>query len=309
MTLPRPWPSPLPRLAALQGLIPKDPRWFQIAFLGSFLALGLAEGIVPWWEPLTVIPAAALAQHLGMRFTGSRDRGFLSSAITSLGCCLLIRSDVVWVPALCAALALLAKFVVRFRGKHLFNPANLAFAGGMLATSHVWGSPSQWGEEGSVLMWFAALGLMVVVRALRSDVALAYIAFHLLLKLGRVLYLGQRWQVLGHQMAVASLVLFTFFMISDPRTTPDSRKGRVLFAGTVAAVAFFLQHQLWWMNSPVWALFLCAPLVPLFDRLMPGTPHRWTAPREAAAEAPLAAPLAPTAAFGPTLATLGSATP
>jgi hypothetical protein len=65
------------------------------------------------------------------------------------------------------------------------------------------------------------LGLAVVSRSFRTDVSLAFLGSWVLLKLGRVLWLGQRPAVLGHQLLVGSLILFTFFMISDPKTTPD----------------------------------------------------------------------------------------
>ena len=55
--------------------------------------------------------------------------------------------------------------------------------------------------------------------------SLAFLGSWVLLKLGRVLWLGQRPAVLGHQLLVGSLILFTFFMISDPKTTPDRRLG------------------------------------------------------------------------------------
>ena len=267
--------SPSSALQRLQARLPQDPRWFQIAFLGTFLAAGLAQEIVPWWEPLTVLPVALGIQALGLRLTGARERGVLSAFITGLGCSLLIRSDLPWLPAACAAVGVGSKFVVRFRGKHVFNPANLALAGGMLATPHVWASPSQWGESTVLLFWFLGLGLMVVYRALRSDVAFAFLFAHVLLKAGRVLWLGQRLAVLEHQLAVGSLIVFAFFMISDPRTTPDSRPARIGFAFAVAALAFVLQHQFWIMNGPVWALFALSPLVPLIDRVSRATPYAW----------------------------------
>ena len=73
--------------------------------------------------------------------------------------------------------------------------------------------------------------------------------------------------MLLHQLESGSLLLFTFFMISDPKTTPRGRAARLGFAGCVAALAFALQHVAYARNPIIWALFLCAPLTPLLDAL------------------------------------------
>lgn len=256
---------------------PRDPRWFQIAFLGSFVAAGIWLGVIPLWQPLPTVAAALLTQMLCLRLRRAPSPGHLSPLITGLGLTLLVRSDLLWLPPLAAGLAIASKFFVRWNGKHIFNPANLGLALSMLATSHAWASPSQWGESAALLFWFLALGLTVVVRALRSDVSFAFLGFWTALKLARVLWLGSPhpFDVLEHQLATGSLIVFTFFMISDPKTTPDSRLGRVIFAGVVAVAAFVMQHHFWIQNAPVWALFALSPLVPLLDRVLKGVRYQW----------------------------------
>ena len=69
--------------------------------------------------------------------------------------------------------------------------------------------------------------------------------------------------------------MFAFFMISDPMTAPNRNAARLLYAACVAGLAFVWQFGLFMPNGPIWALFLCAPLVPLFDRLWPGTRPVW----------------------------------
>ena len=73
-------------------------------------------------------------------------------------------------------------------------------------------------------------------------------------------------------------MLFVFFMISDPRTTPDSRSGRILFAIVVAAGAYVIQYRLFQTNPLLWSLAICSLAVPLIDRLLPGRRYDWTAP-------------------------------
>jgi Na+-transporting NADH:ubiquinone oxidoreductase subunit NqrB len=268
-------------LAPLSAVLPRDPRLLQIAFLGSFLTAGLTvlEFDLPWWRPLVLLATTCATQWALTRLYRAPDVGYRSAVITALGLSLLLRTDLVWVPPFAAAVAIAGKFVLRVGGKHVFNPANLGLAASFLVTTHAWSSPSQWGESAGLLAWIAVLGLAVSHRSFRSDVSLAFLGSWVLLKAGRVLYLGQRPEVLLHQLNVGSLILFTFFMISDPKTTPDRRAARVLFAASVACLGFVLQHSFWWNNALVWALCLLSPAVPLLDRLLPAAAYQWPAER------------------------------
>jgi Na+-transporting NADH:ubiquinone oxidoreductase subunit NqrB len=244
--------------------LPQDPRWFQIAFLVSFLGLGLLARDFPLWHAPLVLAACMGTQLACERALRLRPAGLLSPLITSLGLTLLLRAGAVWVPVLAGVLAIGSKYVLRVRGRHFFNPANFGLCCAMLATHQAWCSPAQWGESATLLLWILALGCAVAHRAFRSDVSLAFLGSWIALRAARVLYLGQRPPVLLHQLESGSLLLFTFFMISDPKTTPRSRPARIAFAGAVAVTAFALQLR-WIQNPIVWALFLCAPLTPLLD--------------------------------------------
>ena len=76
-------------------------------------------------------------------------------------------------------------------------------------------------------------------------------------------------------MQNGALLLFAFFMISDPRTSPDSRSGRILFAFLVALGALLIEFGLYERNGLMWSLVLCSPIVPLINRLMPGETYEW----------------------------------
>jgi Na+-transporting NADH:ubiquinone oxidoreductase subunit NqrB len=245
----------------------RDPRWLQVAFLGTFLSVGLASRDFPIWHGPLLFAAALGTQLACMRLLRLENVGMLSAVITACGLTLLLRSDVWWLPPLAAMAAIGSKFTVRIRGRHFLNPANLGITAAMLATSHVWCSPAQWGEGGLLLLWMFALGCMVAHRAFRSDVSLAFLGSWIALRAARVLWLGQSGQVLLHQLVSGSLILFTFFMISDPKTTPRGRTARLVFGAAVACGAFALQHVAYARNPLLWALLLSAPLTPLFDFL------------------------------------------
>ena len=122
-------------------------------------------------------------------------------------------------------LTIAGKFLVRFRGKHVFNPTNGGLVAMLLLTDQVWVSPGQWGSAAFFAFLMACLGGMVVKRASRSDVTYAFIVFYGALLFGRSFYLGEPLAIPLHRLESGALLLFTFFMISDPKTTPDSRAG------------------------------------------------------------------------------------
>jgi Na+-translocating ferredoxin:NAD+ oxidoreductase RnfD subunit len=124
----------------------------------------------------------------------------------------------------------------------------------------------------------ACLGGLVVNRAARSDVTYAFIAFYMALVFGRSVWLGEPMAIPLHRLENGALLLFTFFMISDPRTTPNSRVGRVLFAFLVAFGAWYVQFRLFRTNGLLWSLALFSITVPLIDWLLPGTRYEWSRP-------------------------------
>src|SRR5438552_18211808 len=162
--------------------LPKDPRWLQIAFLCSFLLLGLTARDAPTRHaPLPLAPCLG-TQLACERLLNLPHAGLLSPIITSFGLTLLLRAGAWWVPPLAGALAIGSKYALRIRGRHFFNPANFGLCCLMLLTPRAWCSPTQWGESGLFLLWILALGLAVAHRAFRADVSLAFLASWILLR-------------------------------------------------------------------------------------------------------------------------------
>ena len=168
--------------------------------------------------------------------------------------------------------------MIRINGKHLFNPTNFGVVAMMLATGLVWVSPAQWGNVTFFAFLMACLGGLVVNRAARSDVTFAFIVFYMSLVFGRSLWLGEPLVIPLHRLQSGALLLFTFFMISDPRTTPNSRVGRILFALLVAYGAWYVQFRMFRTNGLLWSLAFFSLTVPLIDRLLPGTRYEWSRP-------------------------------
>jgi enediyne biosynthesis protein E5 len=277
-----------------------DPRLYQIAVLASLLVYGMA-GL----DFAISVPRAALllltvlaTQAVGDRLE-NRPANIRSALISGLSLCLLLRTNRIDLALLAAVITIAAKFVFRYRGKHIFNPTNGGIVAMLLLTDQVWVSPGQWGSVAFFAFLMACLGGLVVNRASRSDVTYAFIVCYCTLLFGRSWYLGEPFTIPLHRLESGALLLFTFFMISDPKTTPDSRAGRLLFAALVACGAWYVQFRLFRTNGLLWSLATFSLLVPLIDRVLPGSKYTWRAEarsreggwarRSAAARRPLGA--------------------
>ena len=258
-----------------------DPRVYQIASLSVLLLYGmLGRGFdVSPARAAFLLAGCLLAQRCFELCYGIRRFEPRSALISGLSLCLLLRSNS-WLLALATvAIAIGSKFVVRVRAKHVFNPTNIGLVAMIGLTGQVWASPGQWGSTALLAFLIACAGLLVVQRAARADVTLAFLAAWAALLLARAVRLGDPWSIPLHQLQSGALLLFAFFMISDPRTTPDSRAGRLLFALLVAAGAYYVQFELFRPNGLLWSLAAMSVLVPLIDRLLPGPRYDWSRPR------------------------------
>jgi len=254
-----------------------DPRLYQITALAGLLAYGLLRlelEVRP--ERAALILATVLAVQYGStllwRLPAFDPR---SALISGLSLCLLLRTHSPVVAVVGATLAVGSKFIVRFRGKHIFNPTNLAIVA-LLLTGQAWVSPGQWGSVAYFGFLIVCIGGLVVNRAARSDVTLAFLVAYAGLVIGRSLWLGESMAIPLHRLQNGALLIFAFFMISDPRTTPDSRAGRVLFATLVSLGGAYVQFRLFRTNGLLWSLAAFSPLVPILDRILPGPRYQWT---------------------------------
>ena len=257
----------------------QDPRLYQIASLSTLLLYGLIwlHFDVSVWQVVFTLGTGLLTQYAGTRFFHLPAFDPKSPLISSLSLCLLLRTDDLAVAAVASFTAISSKFVIRWNDKHIFNPTNLALVG-ILAGGLGWISPGQWGQVAWFGFLIACLGSLVVTRAARADVTLAFLAFYIGLLVARALWLGDPLTIPLHQIESGALLIFAFFMISDPKTTPDSRAGRIVFALLVALAALYVQFGFFMPNGPLWGLIICSPLVPLLDHLIPGSRYQWSAP-------------------------------
>ena len=132
-----------------------------------------------------------------------------------------------------------------------------------------WISPSQWGAQTVAAFAFASLAGLVLSKAKRSDTALAFLAVYVSILFTRALYLGDPLAIPMKQMQSGALLLFAFFMITDPKTTPDRRAARFVYAVLVACLGAWLQFWHYLPQGLMYALFFASPFVPVLDRIWP----------------------------------------
>ena len=257
-----------------------DPRVYQMTSLSLLLVYGatvLCFDIVIA-RAVLILGTVLAVQWAAGRLCGSPGFEPRSALISGLSLCLLLRTNSPALALAGAATAIGSKFVFRIRGKHIFNPTNFALVALLLcAPGKVWVSPGQWGSVAFFGFLMLCLGGLVVHRAARADVALAFLGCYVSLLFARSYWLGEPIAIPLHRLESGSLLLFTFFMISDPRTTPDSRPGRVIFGFLVAVGAAWVQFRLFHTNSLLWSLAACSLAVPILDWLLPAGRFRWEA--------------------------------
>ncbi len=260
-----------------------DPRLYQIAVLAALLVYGVAalDFEIGAAQAIVLLATALLTQYAGTRLARLAAFDPRSALISGLSLCLLLRTNSLALAAAAAAVTIGSKFVLRVRGKHVWNPTNFGIVLAILATGRAWVSPGQWGNAALLGFLLVCLGGLVVTRAARADVTFAFLASYLAIVGGRALWLGQPLAIPLHQLASGAFLVFAFFMISDPKTTPDSRPGRIVFAALVAAVAGFITFVLYRPNGLLFALALAAPAVPLVDLLLPAGRYTWPRRRRA----------------------------
>lgn len=271
-----------------------DPRLYQIISLGTLLSYGLLwlHFDVTALQVAVTFGTALLTQYAGTRWYRLPSYDPLSAIVSAIGLCVFLRTNDLFVAALASIIAIGSKFLIRLKGKHLFNPTNLGLTI-MMITGLGWISPGQWGQVAWFSLLVVGLGSLVVTRAVRADVTFLFLSFYMGLLILRALWLGDPLTIPLHQIASGTLLIFCFFMITDPKTTPDSRAGRILFTALVALCAFITQYTLYRPHGILWGLLVCSPLVPLIDRRLPGSRYDWSRPSAGSLASPSTAFLSP----------------
>jgi enediyne biosynthesis protein E5 len=224
---------------------------FEQPWITPFVALGAAYATELLGESLE-----AFAQRRRPRFQGSAVdvvKFLLPAHITGLATGMLLYAcDALYPIAFGASLAVASKYILRIdvgpgpdgrrSSRHVLNPSNFGITAVLLLFPTVGiAPPYQFSENISgVFDWLLPLiivgsGSYLNYKATgRIPLILSWVAAFAILALARSAINGTPWNAGLMPMTGFAFVLYTFYMITDPATSPASTRGQIAFACAVA---------------------------------------------------------------------------
>ena len=230
--------------------------------LGAHLSFGMLEG---YKNILLAVGAGILTEAaLGRLFRGKWPH-LASAYITGISVGILIRSPMFWPFALGSMISITSKYVLRVKGAHIWNPSNFGICAMLfLAPFAVAPLSIQWGNNlwPMLVIWF--IGWFTIWRIKRLHISATYVASFFAFAFLRSLVSGAPYLAEVSPITGPMYQLFVFFMITDPRTTVRTVRGRSTVAFLVALVEAVLRLAEI-VYAPFYALFLVGPVAMLWE--------------------------------------------
>ncbi|MCA9001729.1 MAG: hypothetical protein KDB61_07395 [Planctomycetes bacterium] len=257
-------PSPKTLITLLITLILVIGEW-QYGVMGGYEKLAITLG--------TCVATEALLSW----FLLGRRPGIQSAYITGTSLSLLLRpaGGLIWPFVVAAILSIASKYVLRHRGRHLWNPSNFGLAlMVLLAPSQVALLSHELGNDlaGNAVIW--TVGLLVASRARVLHISLAYAASFALLAYLRSVLVGTPVLAELAPLTGPMYQLLCLFMLTDPPTTVKSKGGQVVVVLLIAVLecVFRLANDFEWpfaeLVAPapaIIALFVVGPIALAWD--------------------------------------------
>lgn len=256
--------------AARKGLFRVDNRYLApllitSILLGAHVSFGILEG----WERTGLAIATAIGAELIMgRVTYGAWPHPASAYISGISAGILIRSPFFWPYALTSLISITSKYVLRFRGRHLWNPTNFGVSAvAFLAPSTVAVLSIQWGNVVAPMAVIWLLGTFIVWRVGRLHISVTYVLSFVMFSFVRAWWTGTPWVANVAPITGPMYQLFTFFMVTDPKTTVRSVRGQCVVVFLVAALeTVFRLNEI--VYAPFYALFIVGPIALLVEHYL-----------------------------------------
>jgi enediyne biosynthesis protein E5 len=260
------FPARVPRRARFPRLH-IDNRYLAPILVTLVLVMGqIAFGFLESWSRtfLAIATAILVEMVLGRLFFGKWPH-LASSYISGISIGMLVRSPEFWPYALCSAISITSKYVLRVDGRHLWNPSNFGIVAMLvLAADAVAALSVQWGNNLLAMAVVWVFGSVIIHRLGRFHITLTYVASFLVLSLLRAAVTGHPWASEVAPLTGPMYQLFIFFMITDPKTTVGPKWGQCLVAFLVAVMEAVLR-LLEFVHAPYYALFIVGPAANLVE--------------------------------------------
>ena len=244
-----------------------DNRYIAPIFITCILLVGhLSFGILESYQRtlLAIVVSIATELVLGQIFFHKWVHP-ASAYISGISVGILLRSPAFWPYALCAAISIMSKYVLRIKGRHIWNPSNFGISAMLfLVPETVAGLSIQWGNYLLPMLVIWVLGSIIIWRLRRFHITATYVISFIVFAFLRSWMTGSPWQSEIAPITGPMYQLFIFFMITDPRTTVRPRIGQCVVVFLVALLEMVLRlYQN--IYAPYYALFIVGPAALLVE--------------------------------------------
>jgi enediyne biosynthesis protein E5 len=244
-----------------------DKRYLAPILVTMVLIIGqVTFGFLESWSRTALAISVAILVELVLAriFTGTWPH-LASAYISGISIGMLVRSPAFWPYALCSAISITSKYVLRVNDRHIWNPSNFGIVAMLVLAADTVASLSvQWGNTllPMVVVW--CFGSVIIYSLGRFHITATYVASFIAFATLRAVVTGHPWLSEVAPVTGPMYQLFIFFMITDPKTTVRPLWGQCLVAFLVAAVESVFR-LLQWVHAPYYALFAVGPTALLVE--------------------------------------------
>jgi hypothetical protein len=142
-----------------------DSRFVPPLFITLILLVGhLGFGILESYQKTLLAIGTSMATEVVLGRIFLKKWPHLASAyITGISVGILLRSPAMWPYMLCAMIAITSKYVLRFQGRHIWNPSNFGICAMLfLASESVATLSIQWGNNLAAVLVIWLLGTIII---------------------------------------------------------------------------------------------------------------------------------------------------
>lgn len=247
-----------------------DPRYFFVLFFSLFLFHVLSTpAFARSLDDFLFTASFFIALDLIFKFFLNQKLSILSAFVSAFGFFVIIDSNYWWVGALGALLTIGSKHFIKLNNRHIFNPNNFAIV--ILSLSlpeHL--APFGGMRWGGDIMWsliISFLGLILCFLAGRAFLACTFILSFSLIAFLRSYFFDVHLFLTLSVLMTPGILIFVYFMITDPRTSPNSVKLQIVFAVGIALIDQLLRLFQFRLSFFL-ALFIMTAVYTIADTLL-----------------------------------------
>jgi Na+-translocating ferredoxin:NAD+ oxidoreductase RnfD subunit len=238
------------------------PVFITCILLAGHFSFGMLES---YPKTALAILASLLTEIVLSRIFAGRWPHLASAYITGISVGILVRSPAFWPYALCSMISITSKYVLRLKGRHIWNPSNFGICVMLFLAHETVASLSiQWGNYLWPMIVIWALGTVIIWRLKRFHITATYVVSFIIFSFLRSYLTGHPWQAEIAPITGPMYQLFIFFMITDPKTTVHSKPAQCAVAFAVALVEMILRlFEV--VHAPYYSLFMVGPTANLIE--------------------------------------------